>query len=106
MTDAQLDAFEALARAEKPQQWFSTTGGSVVSADGRIIPVFEHAQYIAAACPAAACEIIEELKKARKEMRYLAETLANYGKALGWPFGRDKIETWIEAAKEATCQKN
>lgn len=99
MTDAELNALEAAAKAATPGPWTAKEGPdfSEIFANDKNIALVgsQHvdAAYIAAANPATILELIAELRQAKAKQKWLAEVL------------------WIETGsmeyyeQEATCQK-
>ena len=112
MTDAELSSLEAAARAATPGPWTSHFDGNVwvmgPTTDHKSICLagyarnkqenIKNATYIAAANPSGVLELIAELRQAKAERDWLADKL----ESIEWPL----LTTWIEVAKEATCQKN
>ena len=81
MTDAELDALEAAAKAATPGPWETD------------YHLRKNTAYIAA----AVLDIIVELRQARRERDWLAEVLA-----------RDGVETkkdWLRAARQLTMEE-
>ena len=130
MTDVELSALEAAAKATTPGPW-RTEGYSIlrnsdgiasaqsngspeicnVLLDGDYDPKTRHeralhnAAYIAAANPAAVLDLIAELRQARAERDWIARKYTDAFNMLG----RHDRMTFIKAisiAKESTCQKN
>ena len=116
MNDTELDALEAAAKAATPGPWcipgredlvFSEKGAQVafcatifsLHPDCSVIAIQaeKNAEYIAAANPATILELIAELRQAKAERDWLANKLES--------FGIPMLTTWLNAAKEATCQK-
>ena len=109
MTDAELKALEAAAKAATPGPWVvdSLDGCSVFYHDAEGIHHLiaccydaqsKDAAYIAAANPAAVLELIAELRQAKAEKDWLAENLEN-------TIGSCGLTSWLQAAKEAaSCQ--
>lgn len=124
MTDVELSALEAAAKAATPGPWYSYSDGSLVWEHERNPSVClrfykNNAAFIAAANPAAVLELIAELRQTRAERDWLAEKNQNAPCELGMkclhpdsiPKNKNHIcdpaECWRElAAKEATCPKN
>lgn len=77
MTDAELEALERVLKN-------MLHGKSVLSKTQAIKPE-------------GVLELIAELRQTRKERDWLADKL----ESIEWPL----LTTWIEVAKEATCQK-
>lgn len=125
MTDAELSALEAAASAATPGPWECDALSTVRSMDenyrgigivycaidstGRV-PSLNNAAYIAAANPAAILELIAELRQVRKELEWLVKNThinncpdcRNMESCLKHS---DCEVCWIQAAKEAVCQK-
>ena len=105
MTDTELDALEAAAKAATPGPWeYNSRRKEIWAINSRHTPIVEvgtygqwNVDYIVAANPAAVLELIEELRQTMKERDWLADKL----ESIEWPL----LTTWIEAAKEAICQK-
>lgn len=101
---------------------------SAIMRNGDVIDGKTNARYIAAANPAAILELIAELRQTRKERDWLAITLAEHCNEQAssvydaasqhctmcncrclFPYKECSIINdllWLQAAKEATCQKN
>ena len=132
MTDTELSILESLAKAATPGPWEVDSLYNIRSEDKVIVlvsktymsrePTNENAAYIAAANPAVILKLIAELRQARKERDWLAENMPNSYSECHCPEGHYKPDCepeptaggkicyecllcWLEAAKEATCQK-
>jgi len=113
MTDTELNELEAKAKAATQGTWMSDYYG-VYTQNGISLPRNpEDCKYIAAANPAVILELITELKQARKERDWLAETCAFtlykitnklISKGLELSYPPTKKELLIEA-KEATLKQ-
>ena len=113
MTDKELNELEEKAKAATPGPWDS--GGVEVFLGGwnphiAMCNSEDNAEYIAAANPAVILELITELKQARKERDWLANTISFDGQCNN-PNNIDKCiaeadknceDCWIQAAKEST----
>ena len=127
MTDDQLDALEAAAKAATRGPW--TWNGLSVEADEFDLcscvdwrsPINRNGQanacYIAAANPAAVLELIAELRQARAERDWIAghcDGVPCNGASCPYPPSKEmgrcirtpQRQCWLDAAKEATCPKN
>lgn len=121
MTDDELDALEAAAKAATPGPWkhYNYKGSDCVTVSGKVfLPRLEisvaDTAFIAAANPAAVLELIAELRQARRERDWLVERMPNTqcpdGKAecdarvptAGGKVCYSCLLCWLEAAKEAT----
>lgn len=122
MTDAELSTLEAAAKAATPGPWMWDEYGNYDSA-GTLLPYGEaDCRYIAEANPAAILELIEELQQTRKERDWVIQNIRptdvgptacptkeiwyNCDEGLETPRNKDVChKCWLDAAKEATCQK-
>ena len=122
MTDVELSALEAKAKAATPGPWETKEGPdfSEILANSKNIALVgsqhKDAAYIATANPAVVLELIKDLRQARKERDWLAEKLESNtvcclpeNEECGCSFCSDcgycTYEGWLNAAKEAVCQK-
>lgn len=128
MTNEQLDALEAATKAATPGPWRHPGRALVASRMSEDEPLVcnciskqfaqapKDAAFIAAANPAAVLDLIAELRKVRRERDWLASQLegACYSaEDAEYCSSHDcndckytSAKVWLEAAKEATCQKN
>jgi len=113
MTDTELNELEAKAKAATQGTWMSDYYGVYTQNEISLPRNPEDCKYIAAANPAVVQELISELKQVRKERDWLADTLSFNETCLD-PNNIDKciaeadkncVDCWLNAAKEATCQK-
>jgi len=137
MTDAELDALEAAAKAATPGPWEEVKGNwsfdiLTRKATSKITALYDcsdlsvpraeemtqkNAAFIAAANPATVLELIAALRQAKAERDWLANTFTAHCNAESTPWGPVcfscqhgncqyvTAEYWLQAAKEATCQK-
>ena len=132
MTDAEISALGAAARAATPGPW-KAVGQCVADSDRYVLAncntnfskgqVVSNAAYIAAANPAVVLELIAELRQTKAERDWLAENMPNSYSECHCPEGHYKPDCepeptaggkvcyecllcWLKAAKEAVCQKN
>jgi len=132
MTDVELSALEAAAKAATPGPWGTAAlpcqeKKILLRADGCTIgrtwpkhSVFavdeeceRNAAFIAAANPAAILELIAELRQTKAERDWLVSRFLKGGRCPSkeaWrkcdlDDGVDCKNCWLDAAKEATCQK-
>lgn len=113
MTDAELDALDAKAKAATPGPWYAYTDGSIVWEKTHEIHTAvcdsgeknkNNAAFIAAANPATIQEMVADLKKARAD----ACEWVSIARWLARELGKDSIpETeWIILARQALGYKN
>lgn len=117
MTDAELDALKAAAKAATPGPWkhYVDQGCNGVLASGKVIlPTLhispENCAYIAAANPAVVLELIAELRQARAERDWVIKQIIGYGVRCPsqetWKRCNEQGKTrlcdkcWLAAAKE------
>lgn len=132
MTDAELSALEAAAKAATPGPWRHPGRALVVSRMSEDEPLVcdciseqfaqapKNAAFIAAANPAAILELIAEMRQTRRERDWLARQLdfenccvpSDLKEEPGYCLEHECVEcglssanAWLDAAKEATCQK-
>lgn len=127
MTDAELDALEAAAKAATPGPWKIDPVLNILSENNPPIYVYTDEddsigkaadiKYVAAANPAVVLDLIAELRQARAERDWLVENMPNNVCPEGKTECADRCPTaggkacyscvlcWLEATKEATCQK-
>ena len=113
MTDAELSALEAVAKAATPGPWRHPGRALVVSRMSEDEPLVcdcisqefaqapKNAAFIATANPSVVLELIAEMRQARAERDWLAKLAA-----CNIPTINDFVRAtqgWLEAAKEATC---
>ena len=116
MTDTELDAIEAAAKASTPGPWTTHGRNFVVSIESRNNPIIvcdclerKDAKYVESVQPAAILEMIAELRQAKVERDWLAEKCESMAHALdGCEFSpayywKDQAKKY---AKEISCQKN
>ena len=118
MTDAELLELEKKAKAATPGPW-KAVGECVADSDRYVLAncntnfskgqVNSNAAYIAAANPAVVLEMITELRQAKAERDWLAETLETHSFMLELDakneIQRCSEQEWLRRAKEAICQK-
>jgi len=133
MTDAELTAIEAAARAATPGPWYIKRGYCLYDErDMHIVSAWENysgslgltidshqamanAMFLEDTNPAAILELIAELRQAKAERDWLAKYIIEHGrcpsrdvweKCTAEQGETDKcIACWLQAAKEAVCQK-
>jgi len=124
MTDAELTALEAAAKAATPGPWYAYSGGSIVWEQTHEIHSDvcdcgdkrpKDTAFIAAANPAAVLDLIAELRQARAEAwewtdmaRWLAREMGGgvIPETQWLILARQAVKEELDAAKEATCPKN
>lgn len=113
MTDTELDALEAAAKAATPGPWEYDDADEDMAALGAENQRVKDAAYIAAANPSTVLELIQELRQARKERDWLAEQIGGNLPCPPYSILIDEADCdneccedcWLKAAKEAVCQK-
>ena len=126
MTDVELDALEAAAKAATPGPWkhYNNKGNDCVTVFGKVfLPRNElsvaDTAFIAAANPSVVLDLIAELRQTRAERDWLAAMLSEACARndscpfTHWHCGIKQlscssacVQDWLAAAKEATCPKN
>lgn len=123
MTDAELSALEAAAKAATPGPWYNIgcstikseiTHSDIVNDEDCFLIKDDDCAFIAAANPSAVLDLIAELRQARRERDWLAKyiaglkcpEIAQFVSCDFAPRGSTPkcIECWLKEAKEATCK--
>ena len=97
MTDAELSALEAAAKAATPGPWEYDDADEDMAALGAENQRVKDAAYIAAANPSVILSLIAELRQTRAERDWLAD----YISILTGKKSYNTKESWLKAAKEA-----
>ena len=131
MTDAELSVLEAAARAATPGPWHIKRGYCLYDErDMHIVSAWENysgslglaidshqamanAMFLEDTNPAAILELIAELRQARAERDWLAEQIGGNLPCPPYSIVIDEADCdneccedcWLQAAKEAVCQK-